>query len=381
MINRRGYEVIPEEEYYDDIMGVLKQKYPTMSENPANLLCIFARIMARNENARDYDRVTSYSDAYVATATGMALSKAVRTAGIARLPGTRAVGRVIVSKDPSRSQTIIPRNMRILSGNFEFETTNATAVIMNEDSMEFEITSIDVGSDYNVSSGSKFKTVLNILGVTGIVANSDVFGGTDEEADLPLRERYFARMNASSNSALSSVISSVQAITDVYLCSGDENVSDVEVNGLLPHSFIIYAAGGTDQEIAEVVMKTKPAGVQMNGDISVPVLVSGKEHVVKFSRYENQTVYFTLEVAIDRATAPSDFVTILQDSIVKYTQSNKSIVAYELTNYISQEITSVRGIKTLLFGTEPNPTSNETIVSPSGLNFMAERDNIQVTVI
>lgn len=381
MINRRGYEVVSEEEYYNDIMKELKTKFPTMSDSPANLLCIFARIIARNENMRDYDRVESFSNAYVATATGQALSKAVRTAGIARISGTRSIGKVILTKDDAISQAIIPRNMRILSGSLEYETTNSSAIIMNGKTIELEIVSIDVGSKFNIANGSKFKSVLNIRGLNEIVASSDVFGGSDVEADLALRQRYFERMNAYANSSIRGIVDAVKAVRDVYLVAGDENVENVEVNGLKPNSFIIFAAGGTNQDIAEAIMTSKPAGVQTNGTIEQTVVVSGKEHKVKFSRFTNQSVFYRVEVAIDRSIAPPSFTEILQDTIVEYTQNNSKIVAYEIMNYISQSIESVRGVRNITFGTSPNPTSSNDLTAESGFNFITARENIEVVVI
>lgn len=381
MINRRGYEVVSEEEYFNDIMSELKTVYPNMSDSPSNLLTVLARVMARNENARDYDRVESYSNAYVATATGQALSKAVRTAGIARISGTRAVGKVVITKDDNISQIIIPKNMVVLSGSLEYETTNKDAVIVNSDEFEIEIASVSVGSEYNIAVGSKFNPVLNIRGVKSISATTEIFGGTSVETDLALRKRYFERMNAYSNSSLNGIIDAVKSITDVFMVSGDENVEDVEVNGLKPHSFIVYVAGGTDSDIADTIFKTKPAGIQMNGNVEVEVVFSDKTHKILFSRFSNQEVYYKIEVAIDRSIAPSNFDEIIKNEIISYTNSNNKIVSYELTNYISQSIESVRGVKSLMFGLSPNPDSNEDLIAPSGLNFIANFDNIEVVVI
>lgn len=381
MIDRRGYNVVPEEQYYNDIMGEFKKEFPHMSESPSNLLSIIARIIARNENARDYDRVTAYSDAYVATATGMHLSKAVRTAGIARLSGTRAVGKVTITKDEDVAQAILPPAMAIKSGNNIYVLTNQDAIIMNTPTLEYEIVSSDVGTAYNISSGSKFDTVFNIRGIKSIKASIDISGGTDIESDLNLRDRYFRRMNAYSNSSLKGVIDRVSSINDVYMVSGDENRSDTEQNGLLPHSVIIYVAGGTNKDIAEAIMHSKPAGVQTNGDITETVIVSGKEHQIKFSRFESQTVYYKLEVAIDRSISSPDFIDNIKKVIVDFTNSTSKIVGYELSNHISQEITEVRGVKSLKFGTSEDPQSSEDLSAPSGLNFTTDNAKIEVTVI
>jgi uncharacterized phage protein gp47/JayE len=381
MITRNGYEVVSEENYYKDIMGELKKLYPTMSENPANLLCILARMIARNENARDYDRVESYSNAYVATATGQALSKAVRTAGISRISGTKAIGKVTITKDEDVFQAIIPASMRVKSGNNIYELTSQNAIILNVASIDVEVISIENGTINNIPSGSKLSTVSNILGVKTIVAIEDIAGGSDVESDLALRERYYDRMNAYSNSSLKGIIDTVKAVPNVYAVSGDENNTNQIVGNLLEHSFIIYASGGTEEDIAKAIMHSKPAGVQTNGDISIQVDVSGRKHTIKFSRFKNQEVYYSTEIVVDKTTAPTDIIEIIQEKIAEYTLVNSKIVSYEISNYISQEIESVRGVKTILFGASPSPTTDDDLISESGTNFLTDASKIAVKVV
>lgn len=381
MIDRRGYNVVPEEEYYVEIMNEFKTVFPNISENPANLLCVLARIIARNENSRDYDRTMAYSDAYVATATGMALSKAVRTAGIDRLKGTRAVGKVKITKKSGAGQIIIPPNMEIKSNNLVYATTNSSAVIMNADNMDFEIASVDVGSDFNLTNGAKFDTVLNIIGIEKIVAITDVEGGTDVESDQSLRNRYFRRMGSTTNSSLRGIISAVEAVNGVTRVSGDENVTDSVKDGLKPHSYIIYVNGGVEQEIGEAIMNTKPAGIQDNGNVTVQVNVSGKNHPISFSRFTEQTVYYDLTVVIDKSISSPSFQDNLKNKIIEYTLKNNEIISYELSNYISQEMDEVKGVKKLLFGKTQRPTTNDDLISPTGQTFMTDASKINIEVL
>ncbi|MGL5716975.1 MAG: baseplate J/gp47 family protein [Paraclostridium sp.] len=381
MIERKGYSVVSEEDYYNDIMKELKAKFPTMSENPANLLCVFARMFARNENARDYDRVKSYSNAYVATATDMALNKAVRTAGIDRLEGTRAIGKVRITKDSNVTQLIIPGSMKMKAGNIEYEITKDTATIVNTDFVELEIISVYVGELTNIANGSKLKPVLNVNGLKEVVAIEDIKGGTNTESDLHLRDRYFQRMNSFANSSLRGIIDSVKTAPDVYNVDGDENNTDSTVGGLLPHSFIIYVAGGTDQDIAEKIMTSKPAGVQTNGKVSVTVRISDRDHEIRFSRFTDQEVYYKVEVVIDRTTAPPNIVDVVKEKLVEYTRKHNTIVSYEVSNFISQEIESIKGVKSILFGNSPNPTTNTDLVAPSGFNLITDLSKIEVKVV
>ncbi len=381
MIKRNGYSVVSEEDYYRELMDGMKAEFPNMSESPSNLLTILARVIARNENMRDYDRVESYSNAYIATATGQHLSKAVRTAGISRLSGTRAVGKVLIEKDSSTPQIVLPANTEIICNDIVYQTINSSAIIINSQSVELEIVSKEVGTINNISIESKFKTVLNIRGVKSIVATTEIEGGSDVESDANLRLRYFTRMSSYANSSLKGIIDRVLAVPEVTKVSGNENNTPNVVDGLLPHSFIIYASGGTEMAIAETIMDTKPAGVNTNGEIETIVDVSGRKHPIRFSRFTDKGIFFSLEVAIDKATANPDFLSILKDKIVEYTNGNDAIIGYELCTFISQSIDEVRGVKTMKFGYEENPTSNDDLIADSGYSFITYPENIEVVII
>lgn len=381
MITKKGYDIVSEEQYFKNIMKELKTEFPNMSEHPSNLLTVLVRLMAKNENRRDYDRAECYSNAYIATATGLALGKAVRLAGISRYAGTRAVGNVKIAKDTAVRQLIIPKNMPVKSDGMLYQTTNDSALIIETDEHTIQIESIGVGYDHNIPTGSKLNTVNNVRGVKKIETIEEIAGGTDIESDSVLRKRYLDRMNAHANSSLKGIMDEVKRVPETYMVSGEENWTDAERNGLLPHSFIIYVAGGADQRIAEAIMRSKPAGIQTNGQVNATVTVSGKPYVIKFSRYTDQTIYIRAEVAIERSIAPSNFEDLVKDGIIEFVTQRNKIVAYELNNHISQSIDAVKGVRHMYMGFNPNPTSSDDITAPAGTNFVCERPNIELVVI
>ncbi|MEG0151547.1 MAG: baseplate J/gp47 family protein [Cellulosilyticaceae bacterium] len=381
MITKNGYVVNSEEEWYKQILSSMKAQFPDMSENPANLLIVLARIMAKNENARDYDTVKRYSDAYVSTATGMHLDKAVRTAGISRLVGRRAVGSVKIIKSDSVAQVILPSGTIMKSGELEYRTTNTDAIIINKKETVVEIASVGIGSLYNLPKNSKFKTILNFVGIDGISSDAGISGGTDTETDSELRERYFSRMAGYSNSSIKGILDRVSAIGDVLRVDGDENNKDVQYKDMLPHSFIVYVEGGTETDIANAIMESKPAGIQTNGNVSVNVEVSGKQHEIKFSRFVNQNVFYDIEVIIDKTITSPNFIDNLKSEIIKYTSKNNSIISYELSNHISKTMQEVIGVKKLNFGLSENPTVNSDLVAEVGKIFFTDASKIKVVVL
>lgn len=380
-ITTNGYVVTSEEEYYNFIIGELKNQFPNMSESPSNLLAILARIMARNENTRDYDTVQRYSYAYVSTAVGFHLSKAVRTAGISRILGRNAVGDVLITKDAGSAQIIIPPETLLKSNELIYKTTNQSTLIISTATETVEVISDETGEIYNIPNGSELKTVENISGIESIFASTDIEGGGEEEIDAALRARYYQRVSGYSNSSLKGIIDKVSTVINVTKVSGDENNSDIIAEGLIPHSFIIYANGGTDLEVATAIMESKPAGIQMNGDITVPVDVYGTLYDIKFSRFVDQYVYYYIEVAIDQTLAPVDFEDQLKQLITDYTSQNLSIIAYELSNHISQSMESVNGVKKLNFALTPDPTVDDDLIAEAGKILFTDETKISVVVL
>lgn len=381
MIQNKGFEVRSEEDYFNEIIANLKKDFPDMSDSPSNLLVIFARMVARNENRRDYDILERYSGAYVSTATGDFLNKAVRTAGITRIEGQRAIGHVTITKDTNKNQLLILPNMKIKSNDTVYETVNDSTIIMNTPTLDLEIRSVEVGSDKNIPNNSKFNTIENILGIKSIIANTEIKGGSNMETDAALRSRYFLRISSYSNSSLKGIIDRVNSVIDVTRVNGVENNSDLVVDGLEPHSFIIYAEGGTNNEIAEAIFETKPAGIETNGDISEDITLGDVTYQIKFSRFSTENIYYKIEVAIDRTIAPVDIEQIVKDTIKAYTNSNQSIIGYELLAYLIKHISSVNGVRLLHFGKNPNPTTDATIVADAGKVFKVEDDDIEVVII
>lgn len=381
MITKNGYVVNSEEEWYNEILDSMKRQFPNMSENPANLLVVLSRIMARNENRRDYDIVQRYSNAYVSTATGMHLDKAVRTAGIARLIGRKSTGKVKLIKSDSVAQIIFPANTIIKSSDLEYMTTNTSTIIINNKETEIEIVATVAGAIYNIPNASKFTTIQNIKGIDSIVAVTEIAGATNTETDRELRDRYYKRMAGYTNSSLRGIIDAVSSISDVLRVDGEENQSNTTVGSMAPHSFSIYVNGGTEKEIAEAIMNTKPAGIMTNGDITVQVQIKDRNYDIRFSRFNYQNVYYDLEIVIDRASASSNFIDNLKKEIIAYTVNNASIVGYELSNHISQSLPEVKGIRKMFFGLSPNPTTGDTITSQIGKIFSTDESKINVVVV
>lgn len=383
MVTNEGYIIKSEEEFFNELKADLKSYFPNMSESPANLMMVFARILSRNENRRDYEASRAVNNMYVSTAVGSSLDKAVRTAGINRSIGTHSTGKVKIKKTSAVAQIVIPANTVIDSSGLQYKTLNKNAIIISSTAeVEFEISSIEVGINFNISIGSKFKPVFNIYGVESIIASTDISGGKDRESDVELRARYFERMSSFANSSLGGIIGAVERVEGVTLVSGIENkTNSTDVDGLIPHSFKIFAEGGSEENIANAIANIAPAGIQSNGDITKQINLEGKNYDIKFSRFVGVNVYFNLEVLINPQASQSDIINRIKSEIAEYIKYNSSIIGYVLSSHLSKKIPDIDGIKKLNFGLSPNPTTSDDLIPEAGKKFSASLYNVVVKVV
>jgi len=382
MITEEGYVIKSEEDYFDEFVESIKAFFPGISENPSNLAMVFGRIVAKNENYRDYDSAKANSNAYVATSYGTALDKAVRTVGISRKSGTRAVGKITITKSEDVSQIVIPANSIVVTSGLQYEIINDNATIISSTTpVEFEIESVEVGSGYNLPIDSTFTMLNTIYGIDEIIGTTSITGGTDKESDVELKIRYFERVNATKNSSLAGVMAAVESVDGVTLVDGFENKSSETVDGLIPHSYIIFAEGGTEDDIANAINSSGPAGIQTNGDIVKTITLSDKDYEIKFSRFTGARVYYDTEIVIDPSVSQSTIITEIKDSLIEYTSLNRNIVSYKLSTYLSQNVDGIVGVKKLYFGTSENPTSGDDLEADLGAKYFTDEDSITLVVV
>ena len=124
---------------------------------------------------------------FLEDATNEFLDKKVHDFGIYRKMGTSATGTIKVTGE---NGTRIPAGSEVISqGGLVFYTLH-DAWLDNEEAI-IEVTSIDVGADFNIIANSIDSFVKKINGVTSVTNEEEFIKGTDTETDEELRERFF----------------------------------------------------------------------------------------------------------------------------------------------------------------------------------------------
>lgn len=114
----------------------------------------------------------------------------------------------------------------------------------------------------------------------------DFIVGRDVETDTEFRIRRAQSLQVTGAGTLESIRSRLLQVVGVTAAFVEENATDIiDGEGRPPHSFESVVAGGDDQDIADLLWLTKPAGIQTTGTESVSVVDSqGATHFMEFSR-------------------------------------------------------------------------------------------------
>lgn len=159
-----------------------------------------------------------------------------------------------------------------------------------------------------------------VSGLDRVFNPTDAALGRIEESDSEFRIRRLLLLQSSVGGTLEGIRTALLRLNDdetedVSLESVRvfENYTDiVDIRGLPGHSImgVIYQAGGStdrDQDIAQAIFDSKPAGIQPYGDISKTVTDSqGFDHTIKFSRPDEIDIHLILDLTIDSDIYPDD---------------------------------------------------------------------------
>ncbi|HOL44822.1 MAG TPA: baseplate J/gp47 family protein [Methanothrix sp.] len=157
----------------------------------------------------------------VLTATGAALDALVKDRlPFGRDPGTEARGTVKFSciVTPSRDITI-PKGTQVgaydTDGNmYLFETTQDAVLEAGMDHVYVDVVAVETGAKYNVAAGAVRLIMTPVTGIDAVVNEYAMQGGTDQEDDESLRQRYIYAPMATSRATVQLVKEHLEALTD-----------------------------------------------------------------------------------------------------------------------------------------------------------------------
>lgn len=140
-----------------------------------------------------------------------------------------------------------------------------------------------------------------VTGWNSVTNPNDATLGKLQETDAELRLRRLQEVAGAGGSTLEAIRADVSRVAGVISVKALENTSDiVDSNGLPPHSFEVLVLGGDDDDIAQAIFDTKPAGILAFGSTIVNVEDSeGVTVPIGFSRPTAKQVWLELDLLVD----------------------------------------------------------------------------------
>ena len=151
--------------------------------------------------------------------------------------------------------------------------------------------------------------------------------GSDEESDADLRVSRKNKVAKQSNNQLDSIraaISDVKGVTHLFVDENEELATDA--NGVLGKSYIVFVAGGDNDEIAKAMAGKKNPGCGQNFSnttfpnkevVNTTTPVHGALFRATFFRPEPKTIYVDVKVK-ETGSLSSSAASDIENSIIEY---------------------------------------------------------------
>lgn len=171
-------------------------------------------------------------------------------------------------------------------------------------------------------AGTLTNIVTSVSGWQGLINYLDAPPGREREEDPDVRLRRENSLQITGSSTVEAIRSRIlQGVQDVVGVIIIENRSDlVDVDGRPPHSYEVVVSGGTNEDLANIIWQTKPAGIETAGLIEESIVDSvGRTHTVRFSRPVDQYVWAKVAITLNGVGSwPDNGLAAVADNMVAY---------------------------------------------------------------
>lgn len=173
----------------------------------------------------------------------------------------------------------------------------------------------ETAGELRANAGTLTVIATAVTGWNSVTNATDATVGREADTDSDLRQRREDELRASGSATVDAIRADLLQYEDangdqlITQASVFENVTDtVDANGLPPHSLECVVYDGTppaltDDEIAQAIFDTKPAGILAYGLESGTAIDSlGNFHTVGFSRPTEVEIWLRVDVNVDQVT-------------------------------------------------------------------------------
>ena len=315
---------------FDDILAGLENKAqevygPDVDLGDHSDLKKFMQVVALDIANLWQQLELAYYAGYFDTASGDSLDRVVALIGISRKAAVKAAGAVTFSRStPAEADIPIPSGTEAQTTGASpivFRTTQAVALLAGQTSVDASVEAEVAEAAGNVAAGTVTVLSTPISGIEAANNAAAMGGGLDAETDAQFRARVKLSLNAGGNATLDAIRADILAVAGVTAAALEENDTtddNTGAGGLPPKSFRATVLGGSDDDAAQAIFDSKPAGIRAYGSVSgVATADDGTQYAIYFQRPAQVTIYVDATLTADD-TFPSDGLTQVETAVIDY---------------------------------------------------------------
>lgn len=196
-----------------------------------------------------------------------------------------------------------------------------SAVVLTAGTGQGVFQSVEIGA-IPAPAGTLNQIVTGVLGWETVSNPQAAEMGRDEESDIASRIRRRQTLALQAITLPEAITSGLRTVEGVRSTAFRENVtnSPITIEGVTlgPHSVFACVDGGTDQDVALMLLRKKSVGAGWNGNTSVPVTdpYSGQVYTVLFSRPDPVPIF--VRITVRGGASYPDVPQLVRQSILDY---------------------------------------------------------------
>lgn len=220
-----------------------------------------------------------------------------------------------------RAQTVIPaKSIVATEDDVQFETVNR--LVINQNGLVVgDVISVDLGPI--VCQAGELKVIKTpVLGWETVENKSSAQLGRNRLSDAGYRNKYYNELAINTLSVNEAITSGLYNIPEIRSLSYLENYTkqDQVIHGIpmVANSIWCCVDGGTDQQIALSLLRTKTVGADYSGNVEVTIKdpISDKDYQVKFDRPTDVNIFVKVDINQSSANATQ----IIKNAIMEMSQ-------------------------------------------------------------
>lgn len=228
-------------------------------------------------------------------ASGPNLDRIVAFAGVRRELSVPSLLRsVILGGSPGIP---IPADSMVYDQSEEFWRSLRMVVLDANGSARVDFQSVDSGA-FAVGSNVELTIASGVTGWHSAVTSTASVLGTNEETDPDLRARFYVSRERTADDDRAALEGNLRALNGVDDAVVYENWGEeIDADGVNPHSINAVIDGGNPEEIANIILRLKPAGTGMQGATIIYIIDQYfRSRPIYFDRPTQDMVYVYAEV-------------------------------------------------------------------------------------